>query len=298
MDRAQPGARGSTNRNIEFGETTGQYTDGWIVPADEPTLSAQRYMSLDETAFNEFDATWAADSLTVSIDPGEAFVDGWLAREVSTDLDLDADVSGQTVVVGWDPDAIYDDQQHNTRDEADKAIVALESAVDAMHPTIEVWTFDTDANGVINAEDHRQIGPVLSKNIVDGMALDRVSLVVSDPDRYAAAELDDQESYEVPIQLPDGHRLAVYRWGAYDANDNSTPTGLVVELLNEDDVVQASANTNDEYNLSEPIAWIGNQTGSMAVSILRVKNDTGSAIGDGDTDWGIGMHFGYLIEEV
>jgi len=83
----------------------------------------------------------------------------------------------------------------------------------------------------------------------------------------------------------------VYRWGTYDANDNSTPTGLIVELLDVDDVVQASANTNDEYNLSEPIAWIGNQTGSMAVSILRVKNNTGSAIGGSDTDRGIGNSF-------
>lgn len=110
MDRAQPGARGSTNRNIEFGETTGQYTDGWIVPADDPTLSAQRYTSLDETAFNEFDATYSADSLTITIDPGEAFVDGWLARDEPTDIDLATNDAGQKVVIGWNPDVIYDDQ--------------------------------------------------------------------------------------------------------------------------------------------------------------------------------------------
>jgi len=100
MDRAQPGARGSTNRNIEFGETTGQYTDGWIVPADEPTLSSQRYTSLNETAFNEFDATYSADSLTITIDPGEAFVDGWLARDVATEIVLDGDTTGHTIVIG------------------------------------------------------------------------------------------------------------------------------------------------------------------------------------------------------
>ena len=110
MDRAQPGARGSTNRNIEFGETTGQYTDGWIVPADEPTLSSQRYTSLDETAFNEFDAAYSADSLTITIDPGEAFVDGWLARDEPTDIDLATNDAGQKVVIGWNPDVIYDDQ--------------------------------------------------------------------------------------------------------------------------------------------------------------------------------------------
>lgn len=79
----QPGARGSTNRTIEFGETTSQYRDGWIVPTDELTLSAQRYTLLDKTAFNEFDAAYAVDSLTVTIEPGEAFVNGWIARDTA-----------------------------------------------------------------------------------------------------------------------------------------------------------------------------------------------------------------------
>ena len=74
MDRAQPGACGSTNRNIEPGETTSQYSDGWIVPADAPTLSAQRYTSLDYTAINEFDAAYTTDSLTVTLYPVTAFV--------------------------------------------------------------------------------------------------------------------------------------------------------------------------------------------------------------------------------
>jgi hypothetical protein len=76
----------------------------------EPTLSSQRYTSLDETAFNEFDATYSADSLTITIDPGEAFVDGWLARDEPTDIDLATNDAGQKVVIGWNPDVIYDDQ--------------------------------------------------------------------------------------------------------------------------------------------------------------------------------------------
>jgi len=86
MDRAQPGARGSTNRNIEF------------------------------------DATYSGDSLAVTIVLGEAFVDGWLARDVTTDITLDVDTDRQTIVIGWGLDAIYDDQQHDVRDEADRVI--------------------------------------------------------------------------------------------------------------------------------------------------------------------------------
>jgi hypothetical protein len=204
MDRAQPGARGSTNRNIEFGETTGQYTDGWIVPADDPTLSARRYTSLDEMAFNEFDAAYTIDSLIVTIDPREAFVDGWLARDVATDIELDGDTAGQTVVIGRDSDAIYDDQQHDVRDQADKTIVALKSDVDPTHPVIEVWTFETDADGVVTATDKRGIGPEVD------IALGPQALV-EHPDRKQAAELGDGDSHEIPVIVPFGARLEVYR---------------------------------------------------------------------------------------
>lgn len=169
MDRAQPGARGSTNRNIEFGEaTTSKILGGYIVSADEPTLSAQRYSSLDETAFNEFSASYTADSLTVTIDPGEAFVDGWLARDIATEIDLSADTNEQVIVIGWDPDAIYDDQQHNTRDEADRVIVDLKNNVDTTHPTVAAWEFNTDGSGVSNVSDRRTIGRDLNAERLAG----------------------------------------------------------------------------------------------------------------------------------
>ena len=291
MDRAQPGARGSTNRNIEFGETTGQYTDGWIVPADDPTLSAQRYTSLDETAFSEFAASYAADSLTVTIDPGEAFVDGWLARDVSTDIDLAADTAGQTVVLGWDPDAIYDDQQHDVRDEADKVILALDDDVDPTHPTVEIWTFDTDAHGVTNVEDHRDIGPELGENLAGRTAIDYRDVVVDNPNRLPIAELEDGESVELAIPVDDGETLEVYRWGAFDVSDGTAPTGLDVELLDDTDTVQASENTPNTQDDRTPVASYENTSGTVSVFNLRAKNDTGSAI---DSP-GVGPHFGYVV---
>jgi hypothetical protein len=292
MDRAQPGARGSTNRNIEFGETTGQYTDGWIVPANEPTLSAQRYTSLDETAFNEFDAAHTADSLTVTIGPGEAFVNGWIARDVSTDIKLEADTLEQTVVIGWDPDAIYDDQQHATRDEADTIIVENKNNADLMHPTVEIWTFDTDTNGVTNSTDHRDIGPELGENIVGRTAIDYRDIVVDNPERLPLVELNDGESVELAIPVDDGETLEVYRWGAFDASDGTTPTGLDVELLDGTDTIQASANTIDEQDRAFPITAYKNNSGSMSVFNLRTKNDTGGTL---DAP-GVGSHFGYLVK--
>jgi len=291
MDRAQPGARGSTNRNIEFGETTGQYTDGWIVPADEPTLSAQRYTSLDEDAFNEFDATFAADSLTVSIDPGEAFVDGWIARDVATNIDLAGDTQEQTIVVGWDPDAIYDDQQHETRDEADRVIVALEEDVDPTHPTNQIWTFDTDANGVTNAADHRDIGPELSEDLVGSRSIDYRDFVVDNPERLPITELNDGESIEIPIRVNEGDTVEVYRWGAFDASNAIAPTGLDVELLDGSDTVQTSENTSNTENGQTPVASYENTSGEPSVLKLRAKNTTGDAIDNP----GVGVCFGFVV---
>jgi hypothetical protein len=296
MDRAQPGARGSTNRNIEFGETTGQYTDGWIVPADEPTLSAQRYTSFDETVFSEFDADYSSESLTVTIAPGEGFVDGWVARDSETSIELESDMKDQFIVLGWDPDAVYDDHEHSARDEADRVIVAHNRDVDSKHPTVAIWMFDTSASGVATAIDLRNIGPNLKEGIVDSQAIDRSSLSVNNPDRYQSAKLDDGSSYEVPVQVPAGATLSVYRWGAYDANTSSAPSGLNVELLDENDTVEKSANTADTQQDS-PIVELENTSDQRTVYILRAKNDTGDTLGGEDDSRGVGMHFGYLVIE-
>jgi hypothetical protein len=293
MDRAQPGARGSTNRNIEFGETTGQYTDGWIVPADEPTLSAQRYTSLGEDAFNEFDATYAADSLTVSIDPGEAFVDGWLARDVATGIDLAADMNDQVVVIGWDPDAIYDDQQHDTRDEADRVIVDLEKNVSEMSPTVVVWEFDTDNNGVTNVTDHRKIGRDLDVSRLVGKT--RVEHLVDSPNGHPpVALLEDGESIEITVVVPDRQTLKVYRWGVYKITDGTAATGLEVQLLDGGDTVQTSSNTTDTESIdpASPVTSYTNASGSPSVFKLRANNATGNNY----TTDGVGSHFAYIVE--
>ena len=159
-DRAQPGAIDSIVRNYELGDALGQFSDGWVVPAAEPTASAQR-SDLDETAFTAFDETSSTSSLTVTIEPGEAFVNGWLATDSSTDVELAASTSGQTVGVSWDPDAAFDPNSDADQDDADRVVVALESDVSALDPFLPLWTFETDGSGVTAVVDERQIGPVV-----------------------------------------------------------------------------------------------------------------------------------------
>lgn len=159
VQRAQPGAQRTTARNIEYGEITGQLTDGWVVPADEPTKSALRFDALNEGAFNEFNALFGPGSLTVTIEPGEAFVDGWLATDENFDVSLLADTDGQEIAIGWDPDAIYDSEIHSYRDEADKVVVDTVDNFSDEDPYFVIWSFDTDSAGVDNDYDHRKIGP-------------------------------------------------------------------------------------------------------------------------------------------
>ena len=146
-DRAQIGARGSPIHTIEYGEGFGQYSDGWVVPADEPTRSAQASSKIDETVLNAFDASWSSSTLTVTINPGEAFADGWLARDSSTDVDLAASTNGQTVFAGWDVSAVFSENEHANRDAADTVIVGLEAAFQDLDPKVPLWTFDTDGPG-------------------------------------------------------------------------------------------------------------------------------------------------------
>lgn len=159
-ERAQPGATGSLVRNYELGDTLGQFSDGWVVPANQPTASAQR-SDVDETTFTAFNASYSSSSLTVTIEPGEAFVDGWLAFDTFRDVSLSASTTGQTVGVSWDPDAVYDPDTDADRDAADEVAVLLESSVSDTDPFLALWTFDTDGSGVTNAVDERQIGPAV-----------------------------------------------------------------------------------------------------------------------------------------
>jgi len=216
MERAQPGAIDSLVRNYELGDALGQFSDGWVVPASEPTASAQR-SDLDETAFTAFDETSSSSSLTVTIGPGEAFVDGWLATDTPTDVDLAASTTGQTVGVSWDPDAVYDPDTDADRDAADRVVVALESDVSSVDPFLPLWTFDTDGSGATSVVDERQIGSavIVSKTVADKIDANVVS---------ASSEMNIP-AYPTRSDVPSTEGL--YR---VDDVDGSGRTGVILRV--------------------------------------------------------------------
>lgn len=118
--------------------------------------------------------------------------------------------------------------------------------------------------------------------------------LVEHSDRKQAAELGNGDSHEIPVLVPAGATLEVYRWGGYNSKDLTTPTDLNVELVDYDDTVQEAANTA-EQNTDTPVASHKNTSGSDLPFILRCKNDSDAPIGDGDDERGVGMHFGYRV---
>lgn len=120
---------------------------------------------------------------------------------------------------------------------------------------------------------------------------DRASFLVDSPNGHIPnAVLDNGESAEITVPVPDGETLTVYRWGAYKVSDGTTPTDLDVELKDGSDTVQATANTGNTENTSG-VASQTNSSGSLSIFKLAVANDTDSTI----SDPGVAAFFGYEV---
>jgi len=156
-DRAQPGAIDSLIRNDELAQVFGRFSEGFIVPGSDPTPAAQRRGDIDETVLDAFSLTTSATSLDVTVAPGEAFVSGWVCRDVSTTLPLPTN-STVDIVVGFDPDAIFDPQVDADRDAADETVVDLAGNVDTTTPTTVAHRVSTDGSGVTSTERIARVG--------------------------------------------------------------------------------------------------------------------------------------------
>lgn len=149
------------------------------------------------------------------------------------------------------------------------------------HPNVEL--------GEANPDDAS--ADTLKNRFADLTYFKFTEFVVEYPYRPPIAALEDTESIEVPVRVPNNSTLEVYRWGAYNAADDTTPTSLDAELLDGSDTVQTSENTSNTENTENPIASHTNGSGSLSVFKLRAKNGTGSAINSP----GVGCHFGFRV---
>lgn len=146
------------------------------------------------------------------------------------------------------------------------------------------------ANGVTSTEGLyiRESG---TYNRLSTSGFDRATFLVNSPNgNLQNVALDDTDTSEISVPVPDGETLTVYRWGAYQISDGTAPAGLVVQLLDGSNTVQASENTVNTENTSG-VASFTNSSGSVSIFKLAVDNGTGSTI----TDPGVGAFFAYEV---
>lgn len=102
-------------------------------------------------------------------------------------------------------------------------------------------------------------------------------------------ELEDTESTEISVAIPPGEAIRVYRWGCYNISNSTAPSGLKVQLLSDDDTVVFSENTvNSRDTTGDGVAWYQNDSSSLEVCKLSIKNTTGSTSQ-------VGGFFGYIV---
>jgi hypothetical protein len=132
---------------MEYGEMGGAPAP-FLVPYSEESRSAQRWDSLgvpSESAGNNGGPFAINSYLTgdpeMQLTAGEGYVDGWFATDENKKTpDLSSYQQEEiTIVVGWDPDAVYSSDIHSNREEADAVIIQLERNTASDIPYIPTW---------------------------------------------------------------------------------------------------------------------------------------------------------------
>jgi len=159
--------------------------DGYIVQSSEPTELSKQDSGITESNLNNFEESSSSTSLTVSIGPGEAFIFGsWVVSDniPSANVILQAGVTDQTVYLGWN------------KDSPDDVIIGLESEFSTTATNndqkIELYSYDTDSNGVISKTDLRQIGP---KNTASNTETENLTLAGNSLDSDGDGVFDNDD---------------------------------------------------------------------------------------------------------
>ena len=264
MERAAPGAQLSAIRNIETADVASSLDDGWIVPADEPTHSSRHDQRLDEAAFDAFDISHESSNLTVTIHPGEAYVNGWIAIDEPTDITVDSN-STTDISIGWKVTAVYDDEVHDAPDDADTVYVRPSDEIPEDDPSTVIWTVTTDDTGVTAVKDERLIGPSshVSQIQIDEQIIDPQGNVVTDITSFsgtAQALFNDLTREQASVQFELGLEKLDYRAGVYDIYVDETKVETLDDvhidtdnhtLVLDSDVTDGSASYGaDEYDFT------------------------------------------------
>lgn len=118
---------------------------GWIVPDDEELVAHERGAS--GTPLDAFSASFSSTSFEVTIGSGEGPIRGaYLWTDEETTVELAPDEDDQIIKVGWSDGAGND------------VHIDVEGGEEEPDYGLDVWSFDTDSNGVISSDRIQNAG--------------------------------------------------------------------------------------------------------------------------------------------
>lgn len=271
----------------------------WIVPGGQSTYEGETVPSVRDPdlvgPLQGFDASYSGTSLTVTILPGEMTLMGAYvgsddetltdaAGNVIHDVTLDASTANQQVYVGYD---------HTATDEEALIIGKSGAFTSADQPRQHIWTFDTDAGGVIAADGSpRPLGKRIDQPNVrydanrsgvvdsaeDAQALGGRSLTTVMRDSWTVplpqATIQDGDSAQTRIKAPGGMDTKLLGVTNLNSVENA-PTG-------QDAVVYAGDGTelyrtNEEMQLGTPDAPVAGPWSRVYLAFY-LENNTGGTI--------------------
>lgn len=216
-DLSTPGEVDAEVDSTSTGHAIGKAgTGAWVVDGVD---IAGIYTSLDETVLNAFNFNSTDSSgLDAVIDPGEAYVSGWLCRDTQTTVTLPAD-STTTVYVGYDASAILGDGEAP----ADSANIIVGEAADfaSEDPRTAIWEFDTNADNITAATSLRQLRKPIEYDPEGG-------LTVTDNTAFGSGiDIDTNNSHIDLIESDTGDQ---WRFEAQNGNWQVTEVGVDTHL--------------------------------------------------------------------
>lgn len=281
----------TSGENIIFADTsggafsvtlgTGDLIDGNEIVVADTTGSAQsNNITVDTEGSENIDGQ---NSVTINNDYGALRFssDGsnWFTTGGSSSVSFGDD---EALNFGDSPDYWFVYDSGNSRLElvstdvdgggTDGVIFSIDDGDDILDITDDINFPNTTGTPTFTTHDHAEGG----MTIVPVGGIDHPTLLVNSPELFPRTTLDDTESIEKDIVVPDGETLTIYRWGVHRTSDDTAPTNLDIELLDETDSVDTTANTTDNENTAG-IASITNSSGGEHVYTVRLKNDTGSS---------------------
>lgn len=174
-------------------------TGSWIVDGVD---IAGVYSSVDETVLNAFNYnTTDSSGLDAVIDPGEAYVAGWLCRDTQTTVTLPASETVD-VYVGYDESAVLSSGTAPADNE--NIIVGLDGDFAASDPRTHIWTFSTDSTSIIDSLDRRKLQKPIEFTPTGGLTATDDLTVDGSTTFNSAVDIEAQNSHIDLIETDEG----------------------------------------------------------------------------------------------